>query len=308
MTPGLHRPDDLGPSEALRADLLAWQLLLPRGGGFTHLTAARVRGLRMPPLPTATPVFAVMGITDSRPQRRGLVVRREGSAPTVETVDGLRLAPEADLLLACAADLGLLDLVPMVDGVLAAAASVAGGLEVARDAIAAVARPRRIGARLLRLALEVADHRFESWWESVLRLFHWSVGVPVTPQLPVVVEGEVVARGDLAIDGTKTLQEYDGAVHRSVDAQRIDLRRERALGRSQYRRNGYTRTDLLHQPAGILRDADRALGREHDPARLQQWYALLRESAHTSQGTARLVERWERRAASGLSTSRRPAA
>lgn len=306
VTPGIHRA--VGPPEhVFRSELLAWQTLLPRGGGFTHLTAARAHGLRLPPLPELTPVFAVMGFGDSRPQRRGLVVRRERSTPLVEPVDGVRLAPPPDLLLACASDLGLLDLVPMVDGVLAESAR-AGGLHEMREAVAAVARPRRRGARTLSTALELADHRAESWWESVLRLFHWSVDVPVVPQHAVVVEGEVVAHGDLLIEGTHTLQEYDGAVHRSSSAQRVDLKRERALGRSPYRRNGYTSVDLLHQPAGVLRDADRALGREHDPGRLQRWYELLQESAHTSQGRAALLDRWQRRAGSGLSTSRRPAA
>src|SRR5512139_2494870 len=92
------------------ADLHAWQEILPASGSFTHLTAAEAHGLWLPPLPDGLPVMVALPKTEARPKRPELRVLR--SAPVeVVTVDGLRLASVPETLLACARDLGLLDLV-----------------------------------------------------------------------------------------------------------------------------------------------------------------------------------------------------
>jgi hypothetical protein len=57
-------------------DLLAWRLVLPSSGAFTHLTAAREYGWWLPPLPDDVPVFISIDEHDSRPQRPGLRVAR----------------------------------------------------------------------------------------------------------------------------------------------------------------------------------------------------------------------------------------
>jgi hypothetical protein len=51
-------------------------------------------------------------------------------------------------------------------------------------------------------------------------------------------------------------------------------------------RRGYTAGDVLHRPVTILEDADRSLGRPHDPSRIRPWTAQLRESLFTPAGQA----------------------
>lgn len=283
------------PDPLWTAELRRTQQALPPAGCFTGLTAARLRGWWLPPLPEDVPIFVAVPETAPHPERAGLVVTRHAVAPAYEEVDGLRVATPGETLLGCW-DLNLLDLVVLLDGALARGAGLSG--------IRAVARRRRRGAPLLRRAVEVADDRSQSPWETVLRMFHVTVGVPVEPQWPVVVDDEVVAHADLWIVGTRTLQEYDGAVHRDPRQHRIDMRRQRALTRGEWWSNAYTSTDLLHRGVAVLRDADHALGRAHDPRRLDGWNALLQGSLFTPAGTALARRRWER-AALGRSARRR---
>jgi hypothetical protein len=103
--------------------------------------------------------------------------------------------------------------------------------------------------------------------------------------------GDFVARADLLLVGTTDLHEVDGSDHLEQRRQRKDLRRMRRLVAAGHRRRGYTPRDVLRSPATILRDADSALGREHDPARLQAWYALLGDSLFSGSGQRRLERR-----------------
>jgi hypothetical protein len=192
------------------------------------------------------------------------------------------------VLLACARDLGLLDLVVLLDSALRRGRWVQQDFEQ-------VARPRRRGAPALRESLAHADARAESPWESLLRLFHVLCGVPVEPQREVYDErGVFVARGDLWLRGTTTLHEYDGAVHRDRRTHVRDLARERGLANVGWTRRGYTAGDLLGRALVMLREADAAIGRPHDPRRLDPWRSALRESLLTEGGRRRLEDRWGR--------------
>ncbi|MGE5719954.1 MAG: hypothetical protein ACM3XQ_08770, partial [Nocardioidaceae bacterium] len=107
----------------------------------------------------------------------------------------MRVSPLPEVLLACARDLGLLDLVVLTDP------AVRSGRCSPED-VAEVAAPRRRGGPALRAALPFADARSESPWESVLRMFHVLCDVPVEPQFEVYDErGVFVARGDLWLRG-----------------------------------------------------------------------------------------------------------
>ncbi len=281
---GLYRLAD--EPDALRADLLAWRLVLPSSGAFTGLTAAQQRGWWLPPLPRGMPVFASQSRTDPRPRRDGLWVTRHPDLPPLESVGGLPLVRPADALLACARDLALVDLVVLTDSALHLGAC--SELEIA-DAAAR----RRAGAPLLRRALALADGRSESPWESMLRMLHVTCDVPVVPQHEVFDDdGLLVARGDLWIVGTRVLHEYDGGEHLARRRQRQDLGRGRRLGNVGWMRRGYTSEDVLRQAVGVLRDADLSLGRPHRPDRVRAWHALLSESLFTAAGTARLRRRW----------------
>lgn len=263
--------------------LAAWQVVLPADAAFTHVTAAAILGWWLPQLPRHVPVFVQV------PQRRRVrrdevrLIRTDSSRPPL-VVGGLRVAAAPDVLLACALDLGELDLDMVVDSALRSGD--------ARAQVERAARERRRGAPALHAALARADPRSESAWETTLRRMHETIDVRVVPQHRVEHDGRFVARGDLWIVGSRTLQEYDGAVHRTPKQQEKDLRRDRELNAAGWVRNGYTSKDLVKRPITVLRDADRALGRPTDPTRLDAWTALLRTSCLTPAGRARLARRW----------------
>jgi hypothetical protein len=281
---GLYRTG--GNAAGVHADLRAWQLVLPGSGAFTHLTAAAVYGWWLPPLPADVPVFAGIAESDNRPRRDGLVVCRHTQPVPTVLRGGLRLATPGEALRAAGRDLGLLDLVVLVDSALQRRHCDVGELR-------RVSARRRRGAPALRKALGFVDARSESPWESVLRMLHWVCDIPVEPQYEVRDEfGALVGRGDLWIVGTQRLHEYDGDVHRTIRGQARDLSRDRALRRIGWERYGYTNRDLLLHATSVLRDADAALGRPHRPRRVRAWHRLLAESRLTAAGTTRLRRRW----------------
>jgi very-short-patch-repair endonuclease len=286
LSRGLHLP--ISQSGDREAELGAWRLLLPPSGCFTNVTAAGVYRWPLPALPSDTPVFAAIHDRENRPRRPGLRVSRHPAPPPRLTRQGLPVAAPAEVLLAAAADLALLDLLPLLDA--ARHARHCTGAE-----LVAASRGRR-GSKALRRALAHSDPRAESPWETLLRVFHAACDVPVVPQHEVrTADGGFVARGDLWLSGTRVLHEYDGGVHRDREQHRRDLARERALGLAGWTRRGYTAVDLLRRPQQILREADAALGRAHDPGRLEAWWELLEPSVLTASGRAQLRKRWRLR-------------
>jgi hypothetical protein len=116
--------------------------------------------------------------------------------------------------------------------------------------------------------------------------------VEVRPQHEITdAEGVVVARVDLWVCGTTSAHEYDGSDHR-LPAQHVkDLRRDRRLDGVHVTRRGYTAGDVLHRPVTVLRDADRAVGRAHDPSRVRAWHDLLKDSLFTPAGQVAFLTR-----------------
>lgn len=291
---GLFRPrtdDDVGDPrigvQGWRADLPAWQLVLPTSGAFTHLTGCEVYGWWMPPVPADLPIFACMNLNESRPRRSGLVVSRHVTERRPVVRSGLPVDRAVEVLLRCARDLGVLDMVVLVDSALRNG-------DCSLEELGTACAENRAGVPTLRRAVALADPRSESPWESVLRVFHVLCEVPVEPQFEVFDDaGRFVARGDLRISGTSVLHEYDGAVHRDRRTHRKDLSRDRRLLSAQCQRRGFTSADLMGSAHMILREADAALGRPHDPRRLKVWYAALRESLFSREGTERLRRKWK---------------
>ena len=275
-------------------DLHAWQLTLPPSGRFTHLSAAAARGWALPPIPDGTPSFALVNRSESRPQRLGLAVSRAEGPPDPDVVAGLRLDPAADVLIACARDLGTLDLVVLADSAIRLGHTTHAELTSA-------ASVRRRGAPALRRALPLVDPRAESPYETLLRVLHRVCDVDVVPQYELLdPDGHFVARADLWLTGTTALHEYDGGDHLAVRQQRRDLARARRIGNRAWTRRGYTAADVLHQGVGILRDADLSLGRPHDPSRIRRWHRLLAESLFTPGGRERFrLRRADRRQENG---------
>lgn len=295
VTRGVHRRRlDGGESEdEWLADLAGWQLLLTNHGCFTALTAARVRGWALPPLPAGTPVFVAMQLDDPRPLRAGIRTSRHPQPIPHDVIAGLRCATTVEIVLACARWLSLIDLVVLIDSALHAG-------DVTVEQLEAVCTPHRRGRRALLAALPLADGRAESPWETLLRLLHVTVGVGVQPQVEIWDDnGEFVARADLQVTGTSSLHEFDGGHHRDPEQHRDDPRRERRLDAGGYVRRGYTAADVAQRPLGILRDADRALGREHDPARIRPWLALWRLSLYAPSGRTAFLRRVTVRSSTG---------
>lgn len=277
-----------GSDEEILRDLHAWLLVLPPGAAFTHLTGAWLRGWQLPTLPEQAPVFAAVGRTDPRPRRAGLICSRLARHDELTFARGLPVEPATEILLRSARDLGLLDLVVLVD-------SARRRRDVSDDDMEQLLRSRRPGVRLLREAWRLSSAKADSAGESVLRLFHVAMDVEVKPQAVLHDEaGNVVGHADLLVVGTRHVHEYDGAHHRAKVQQRTDLRRGRGLSQWGYDRRGFTLDDLLNHPAVAMHELDRELSRAHHRRRLDRWRLWLGQSLYCDTGRRRLVNRWRR--------------
>lgn len=288
---GLFLPtrEGLDEDQEFLRDLAAYQLVLPESAVFTHVTGARLLGWRLPKLPEQVPVFAAVRFGDACPRRHGLICSRlvrEGRA--LKGRAGLPVDSPEEILLRMARDLGVLDLVIVIDSALEM-----GHLDRAR--MADLLASRRPGVRMLRIAYELATRLCESAGETALRLFHEAIDVPVRPQVELFdAEGTSVGRADLVVAGTNFVHEYDGAYHRDQGQHRKDLRRERALAGTSYVRRGFALDDLLNHPAVVMHEIDRALGRPHVPRRLARWIRIVDNSLYSETGRQRVMNRWRR--------------
>jgi hypothetical protein len=273
-------------------ELRAWLLVLPPGAVFTHVTAARLLGWRLPQLPDCVPVFAAVHQGERRPRRIGLICSRLVSGGDSDQPRccpaGLPVDEPEEVLLRAARDVGHLDLVIMIDSARALG-------HVCPTRMAEILKSRRPGTRALRAAYEASDPRAESSGETVLRRFHDVMEIAVESQVPLRdVQGQTIGRADLLVTGTNAVHEYDGAGHRSSHQHRSDLRRERRLAQASYTRRGFTLDDLVNHPAVSMHELDRALRRPHRARRLSAWRGMLDESMYSEAGRARVLNRWRR--------------
>lgn len=287
---GLFLPLRSGRStdDEFRRELKAWLLVLPEGAVFTHVTAARILGWTLPKLPVAIPVFAAVQGNPSRPQRPGLICSRLVRETKRALVAGVPLDTGEEILLRAARDLSALDLTILVDS-----ARHAGHIDERR--MKAILESGRPGVRMLRLAWQLSDERAESAGETLLRIFMVAMEIPVEHQVTLFDDhGNVVGRADLLITGTNDLAEYDGEVHLDKAQHRRDLRRDRGLTISAYRRHGYTLDDLLNHPSTVMHELDRMVGRPHRMARVRRWQKLVENSLYSPRGRQRVLNRWRR--------------
>ena len=262
--------------------------VLPAEVVWTHLTAARLRGWRLPRIPDE-PLLACSDAEAPHLDRRGVYVRRCAIPPEHRVVHrGLRLASPEWTVIELSEHLGLVDLVVVIDGAL-------HRRDVTLERVAAAMRPGRRGVRVLRRALALADGRSESPWETVLRLLHVLSGIAVTPQVTLRDDaGEPVWALDLLIDGTRRAPEFDGGVHGREEVRRRDLRRDKVLARHGIVRFGYCAAEVLGDPAMVIADAEDALGLPRDPARLKLWLPEIEASSFSPAGYGRLLARLRR--------------
>ncbi len=255
---------------------------------FTHLTSAALRGWQLPEA-IEVPIIAVTDKDAPHHDRRGAYIRRCDIPRSHRQLwAGVAVASAEWTINELAEDLALVDLVAVVDSAIRLR-------QCTVESIWASLVPGRRGVRTLRRALAYVDGRSESWWESVLRMLHELSGIRVEPQTELLDgRGELIGRMDLWIRGTNRYPEYDGADHRTAYRHRKDLRREKGAHRHGAERYGYTADEIRHDPLSVLRDADNALGRAHDPTRLTWWSAEAELSTITATGRRRLAKRLSR--------------
>jgi hypothetical protein len=164
------------PPPSLVEKLQAWSLVLPRTAAFTHLTAAELHGWWLPETPPH-PVFAALRRkADPRPRRSGLYVCRQPKPfPMTIRSEGIKITTPAETLLACARDLGILDVV-----ILANSALHEG--DVTLTELKITATQRRKALRCSVRVIPLLDQRSESAWKSVMRVLHMAAEIPVEPQ------------------------------------------------------------------------------------------------------------------------------
>ncbi len=289
LSHGLYQPTRPGLSayQAFLRELRALMLVLPPDAAFTHVTGARVLRWQLPNLPDNVPVFAAVR-GDRRPRRHGLIASRLTHPSEVTVVDGLPIDSAEEILLRAARDLGVLDLVIMLDSALRL-----GHVDPTR--LGVLESSGRPGSVRLRRAHSLADGRAESAGETVLRIFHEVMDVPVEPQASIYDhDGHLIGVVDLLVTGMDRAHEYDGAGHRERRQHTVDLRRERGWSNSPYTRSGYTLDDLLNHPIVVMHELDRLLGRPHSLRRIQRWRTMIDESLYGVRGRARVMNRWQR--------------
>ena len=208
-------------------------LVLPEDAVFTHLRSGTpASGGVCRALPEQVPVFAAVRGTHRRPRRPGMICSRlvdpERIRP-VEMIDGLPVDSAEEVLLRCARDLGHLDLVVLIDSALALG-------HIDHDRMRELLASRRPGVRRLRAAYARSHPRAESGGETVLRVFHDAMDIPVEPQVDLVdAEGRLLGRADLLVVGTGNVHEYDGSGHRKRASAEVRPAPGTATGRDAVR-------------------------------------------------------------------------
>lgn len=279
-----------GRPESLVARCEEHLAVLPPGSAFSHLTGARLHRLWLPRVPEWLPVQATLPPKAIRPERQRLwIARTRARLVRPDHLDGLPVVPLPKLIGQLAEDLELIDLVVAIDCAM-------HEHHVRLEDLVEAIRPRQRGGPRLRAALSLSDGRSESAWESILRLVYQLCGFTrIRPQQVIRdARDAIVARADLALLGTNRISEYDGADHRGREQHQSDLRREKALSRLGIERYGYTKSEIVDQPATIARDAEAAFGMPHNPSRLANWHYEFERSTLSYSGWNRYLRRLHR--------------
>jgi hypothetical protein len=229
----------LTPSRGVRIDVATPDLALARtaaasivcsdGTVVTDLSAARLWDLPLPPwiaFDPTRPISVAATADRARPQRRDVHGRRLSLPPEhVTTLRDMQVTVAARTWLDCAQYLPPEHVIAMGDALLHR--GLAGAADV-RDMVAWGTGRR--GVATARLALRHLDADAESPGESLARAHLVLAGVP-RPEcnVDIVVDGEWLARADVAWRSARLIAEYDGAVHWSEEQRRSDAARRNLL-------------------------------------------------------------------------------
>ena len=229
-----------GSDDSLASRTQAYAQRMPSNHHFSHLTAARVNGMRMPDgfRDGKLHVTAVGG--GRAPRGANIIGHKAQTADIAPTPTGqphvsvqvshglpLRVSTPVATWLDLGGTLSVRDLVIMGDGLVSKRRPAA----TMHDLRAAVtSRKGRRGYRALCDALKLIRPRTDSARETILRLMILEAGLP-EPEIDVKIVnrfGAEIANTDLGYRQYRVLIEYDGGQHREdpwqfgVDIERLD--------------------------------------------------------------------------------------
>jgi len=245
--PKTSRGVRLGSGASLAAPALEEAALIgtPPDATLCDVSAARRWGLPLPPWIGLeiddAPVAVAVGRGDCRQRRQGVRGRRlELPDEHVTERDGVRLTVPCRTWLDCAELIPLEHVVAMGDVVVRRGLASQGALA----AMVKWGRGRR-GVICARRALPLLDPDAESPSESLVRCHLVLDGIPrPVCNLDIIVDGEWIARADLAWPGQRVIVEYDGAVHLNERQRRSDAARRNLLQEAGWLVIVFTATDL----------------------------------------------------------------
>ena len=267
LTHGVYvlKREGLTCDEEYVRDLKAWRLVIPGSAVFTHVTAARLLGWQLPKLPEQTPVFVAMDLKDKRPRRAGIVCSRLVRKAEPFGAGELPVDWPEEILLRAARDLGTLDLVIMLDS-----ARRLGHVDDKRMEL--VLASKRPGVRVLKAAWALSNKRAESGPRACSGFSTWRWTSRVQVQVDLFDESGAHSGPwpTCSSPGPTTSRSTTVPITAAKGQQRTDLRRDRGLIGSVYRRRGYVMDDLINHPlAAVMHELDRTQTRQaarHDPA------------------------------------------
>jgi hypothetical protein len=238
VSAGRLRGSDLGaPFFGVRTDAtgtldttamaVAYATRMPVGQFFSHWTAARLWGLRMPESRIADNRIDVSVLHPGRAPRSRRVVGHQASADTEIRIHpiGLRLTSAVETWCQLAGAMSLDETIAMGDGLVRRKRPLC---EMHDLEIAVASRPHYPGIVMLREALPHIRPRTDSWRETMLRLMVVRAGFPEPEVNGLILNrfGAEIGHGDLVYRREKIVLEYDGRQHWEDDKQfSIDIER-----------------------------------------------------------------------------------
>lgn len=239
----------------------AWAARLATGGVVSHTLAAALSGLPAPP--SASPDVHVIGPRRLHVAIPGVSEHRAQLRPDEVVGLGPALAPLA-VTAPVRTVLDCLAWLPVEDARSLAFAAVQRSLVTVADLDAGLVRFRgRPGVRVMRERvdeLRSGAHSVGEWRMHVVLhdagIRGWEVNVPI------VVEGRVVAIADLLVRGARLIIEFDGRrFHEGLDRRRYDRSRDRLLIALGYTVLRFDWADVVNHPERVVREILAVLAR-----------------------------------------------
>jgi len=247
--------------ESVSGRCSAYEPLLGRSRVFSHLTAAMLLDLPLPPQPAASPALHVGARDGTTPPRaRGVVGHRLAPETAVGFAHAHPVTSALDTWRALADVLTREDLVAVGDRIVSGVRAGSKRCDILGTSAdlrrAAEAHRGRRGAAALRWAAERVREGVDSRPESLLRLAIVESGLPepVVGHRVLVDGGRLLLHPDLADLPARLLYEYEGDFHRTTRQRfRDDIRRRELLEDAGWRVIRVTADDLFTRRPHFLR-------------------------------------------------------